>query len=1083
MAPSPSIPNSVFSPTLSSAASYTASSQSKLNIVSRLAIEGKAKQGPDGASIKLYLKITVPVDSVTPGQILPLFAEENVKIRDYQVHPLDADSAPYNFSSTTNPLLHNTARALNLPARSTKSVCFVLPKEFPSKSKIGVGGTDSEGDGLTPRGTPRTPYRGGRRPSIGERNSIQFMAALSLWVPFSSKPPRAPYMLSIPIPRCLSNHIKVRLPPPTSISTSFASLSSDEDSSGWDLATEPHVTRTSKHGGRMSVYNEFADDESSEASAVGTSENCMIQGTFTSSDFVRIRWASPLLMQDFPDQGDGRRRVGVAEVKSNMTCTILEKLEDGVKMRLDYQGTCTGVWFPGVATLLGMDIGLDAHGCRVSWPSDSDSQWVVDGDPALTGFTSGLPQNTLSQYDSLELPQLTVRESPDVSGLLTGETLPNGRVPSTSSASLLRAPLPNRQASAEYSFEDSMTPTTSGLPSITTSLTRSSFGLGEMSEQSVRPPSTPITIHLNMSDLVPSAKNKFIFNISGTVVLTRNLGMEDSQYSSSTLSLALPAFHVFSAETESVSASVRNLCDSANVELIESTSSLANSKNRKTIVPTGSQMRCGLEGSEILVKPISPKPTVKAEEQSFSVRNRSDSVAAATRPSSPEPASAVLRSQRSVIFRDGPLVIPWVNADVITLSPSKSSWSYAVTLGLPTPVDGPSEWLEFGLSLPSELSDPGASSLPEVEVICASVNGVPIRFETFGHTRPGSVSLSTAAMAAGLGPSSSGKPRWLSWIRVHIALAGALEVVYIVKGKPKSKMPDKEGRKKEKENRDDVIVFIPVFSIPVSRFEISLRRSSDIISNPGLLSSIDQSLYRKITTFNVEPFSQADITMPRSLFTWKEKAPSLHKNTKRVLLAFVAVLPYIFSAVLLSHMIGMRMELREMKAMVPSNWSEILPAPANVATETHTVTSTLTVTSMGKPATTPTSSERRWFGDTYTVSYSSPAKTRKAEPSSPPPPPPSPPPKKAPAEPVDDDVVVEDVSERPDETTRETSTSSGDSPPSESGSLSPKMYFPLSWPMHIHYEKAKARVMGGWGRVWRVVEIILHWPLPVDADM
>lgn len=60
--PPPSTPRSgAFSPPLSSAASYTANTQSRLNIVSRLAIEGKAKQNADGASIKLYLKVCLRV--------------------------------------------------------------------------------------------------------------------------------------------------------------------------------------------------------------------------------------------------------------------------------------------------------------------------------------------------------------------------------------------------------------------------------------------------------------------------------------------------------------------------------------------------------------------------------------------------------------------------------------------------------------------------------------------------------------------------------------------------------------------------------------------------------------------------------------------------------------------------------------------------------------------------------------------------------------------------------------------------------------------------------------------------------------
>lgn len=147
-----------------------------------------------------------------------------MKIRGFEVHPIDSDNAPYNFSSTTNPDLHNAAGALNLPPRSTRSylslfdsvthatpgrirsnvqsleerysgsflisgynVCYVLPKEFPANNKLRAG-TDSEGDGLSSRtASRRSSSRAGRRGSVSERNVIQFMAALSLWIPFASK--------------------------------------------------------------------------------------------------------------------------------------------------------------------------------------------------------------------------------------------------------------------------------------------------------------------------------------------------------------------------------------------------------------------------------------------------------------------------------------------------------------------------------------------------------------------------------------------------------------------------------------------------------------------------------------------------------------------------------------------------------------------------------------------------------------------------------------------------------------------------------------------------------------------------------
>ena len=124
-----------------------------------------------------------------------------MKVLDSQVHPLDANSTPYNFSSITSPLLHKAARALNLPARSTQSyvplstsvtasdslppldekytgqilvssyhVSYILPKEFPRR----------EADTRS------------KRPST----VAQFMAAIDLWIPLLTQPPFAPYLVS-----------------------------------------------------------------------------------------------------------------------------------------------------------------------------------------------------------------------------------------------------------------------------------------------------------------------------------------------------------------------------------------------------------------------------------------------------------------------------------------------------------------------------------------------------------------------------------------------------------------------------------------------------------------------------------------------------------------------------------------------------------------------------------------------------------------------------------------------------------------------------------------------------------------------
>lgn len=158
-----------------------------------------------------------------------------MKILDSEVHPLDTNSVPYLFSSSTSPLLHNAARVLNLPARSQQSyltlfgqrpasssrfssssspkdadiprleekytghilvsgyqVSFVLPKEFPPRSRMNADDAELRSrPNLNALVTPRH-----RRGSISDKNVIHFMAGISMIVPYVSTPPRAPYLVS-----------------------------------------------------------------------------------------------------------------------------------------------------------------------------------------------------------------------------------------------------------------------------------------------------------------------------------------------------------------------------------------------------------------------------------------------------------------------------------------------------------------------------------------------------------------------------------------------------------------------------------------------------------------------------------------------------------------------------------------------------------------------------------------------------------------------------------------------------------------------------------------------------------------------
>ena len=135
-----------------------------------------------------------------------MHTEENLKILESYIHPLDHNNVPYKF---TGDMLRRTARALSLPAPSTESylslfegvrstlspsltssekkkletkyvgsigisqyqVCYVLPREFPPSTRSYDGSY-------------------GRR-SIA--HGLQFMVAIELWAPMVVTPPHYPY--------------------------------------------------------------------------------------------------------------------------------------------------------------------------------------------------------------------------------------------------------------------------------------------------------------------------------------------------------------------------------------------------------------------------------------------------------------------------------------------------------------------------------------------------------------------------------------------------------------------------------------------------------------------------------------------------------------------------------------------------------------------------------------------------------------------------------------------------------------------------------------------------------------------------
>lgn len=230
------------------------------------------------------------------------------------------------------------------------------------------------------------------------------------------------------------------------------------------MTPDPHVTRSaSARLSRSHSYNNFADDESSDTStSAGFSDGCGIQGSFPSTDRLRIRWARPMRPEQLLQMVDGRRRVGIREVRATMNCSILGASRgqdcgsaEGLVVRVQYEVTCKGVWFPGVATLVGLDVGLDGGECDSTWVPGLERKWTISGGQGFTGYAIGPPPTPpLPRQSSVYNPSIYVLpSSPDARAMADG--LPPARHDSSSStSSLLRAPLPAQHV-ADYSFENS----------------------------------------------------------------------------------------------------------------------------------------------------------------------------------------------------------------------------------------------------------------------------------------------------------------------------------------------------------------------------------------------------------------------------------------------------------------------------------------------------------------------------------------------------------------------------------------------------------------------------------------------------
>lgn len=623
---------------------------------------------------------------------------------------------------------------------------------------------------------------------------------------------------------------------------------------------------------RGSSYQSFADDESSDSSGSGFVEGYGIQGTFPSTDYMRVRWARRVDPADVPSTSDGRQRVGIKEVKGDTTCivldkarlkgksrgrSVLEEVDEGILMKLEYTGTCKGVWFPGVATMLGMDVGLDAGDCDVSWVPGEEQKWTVNGSAGFTGFKVGPPPKPASQRKPTDPPPINVIPS-----------TPNGKANmraeeetsrySSSSASLLRAPLPSGPDDSFSEGSPNMTPMSSiaSLATIPSSPERRSraSSLGARTdtdaEEETRPPKIPLSIHLNMNELIPPQKNTFTFTISGTVLVTPpqkpfrlHSRQSSTKYSGSDSDsdvepVILPQFRVLYAERETLSSVVRNELEDAALDIFNSKGRISDAHTRKTVLQPGTHTKCGADGARLAIREISLS-------DAYSHRRREPSVDSAGRrtPSRPRTPSGFLPRPNSSMSmrqtympsparpaRTGALMIPHVAVSVALLAAHREALParYTVKLAFAAPSDAGSEWLEFGLAHPLRAAaDDGEG--PEILVSSATVERESRRFETSTSEKPVG-----KLPALGLSIDEEEKVQEkMTWVKVHVGAAGGnVEVLYQVT--PGNQPAEQEARtgwlagKRTAESKT-LDVLVPTFVLPVGLLEITVLNQKSAV--------------------------------------------------------------------------------------------------------------------------------------------------------------------------------------------------------------------------------------------------------------
>lgn len=775
--------------------------------------------------------------------------EHNSRLLSSEVHPLDDRFRPYYFSPDNHPLIEKAVNSLQLPPALPKlysslfnvndpdtsrrhrgvdparysaqvlvsayTVTLVLPKEFPPPKQSSV--LDSEDD----ESSSRHSRSARKHTSAFSRNHLHYVVATELSIPFLTTPPRGPFLISIPVPRCLDNQLRMRIAIPLDSTTRMTrgagdSTSSGDDLTGWDFLTDPPVTRRFDRTGARNGDEDHPSDHTSTTPGVE-----VIQGAFQSTEYLHVRWAPPLPRRSRPE--NGMWRVNMQTSNATMKCQVLARNESTLRMGISYEATCSELWHPGVATIVGLDVVLDAKRRAIFWPEEDHLKgWTVAArGEAFVGINKDLSQ-AVSRHSSLE--------SGFSSTFLPTLNHDSMLVPPRGSASLLHAPLPSNNPN-DFSFENS---SPNGTPEKRTELlvTNAQMVKDALRTSKDSPPNTPITLRINMLKLLRSSRNEIFFTIRGVIMIKLDPEMPEDY-------ISLPSFNVLGIHTQDVKTWVSlRIPNTKDIYVDEEHPS----EHSRRLLTAGEEVRC--EEDTVLIIPhsrslganshskrLSPNNVYMNESSSPSRRQSRTS-----RVSRNSPLSTRVHTQATQPSGHANSLVASVSSDSsntmlahvkVVITPLKiplpgDRCPHCVEVTLPVCVLE-SDTVRFSLATSKSLDSESVS--PNVALLYAVSSGRQIPAEIY-KVADGDLEL-TASNTIPKGRSSS---QVFGEMRYTISLgtggtgndSGSVVCVYLVD------FPETEVHGKEKTSIDKIELdaLLPCFHIPVLMYEVLIESAA-----------------------------------------------------------------------------------------------------------------------------------------------------------------------------------------------------------------------------------------------------------------